>query len=121
MSAFAGYLGATVTLQNGWQADYNHDGFVDAGDTAYFAGRLGKNCNSQKAGESYDMDIRNLSDPSVQDLLVLSSTDAAGVIAIWDQEGYSYDRSLIASVLAGHRFPTASESAIWSRVKTLYR
>jgi hypothetical protein len=123
LAAFAGYLGNPVTLESGWQADYNHSGppTVDASDLAYFAGRMGKNCNSQKAGDDYAMDVRNLDDPGIRRLMARVGISDADVIAAWAEMGLSYDRRLAADRIAGRPLPVAVVPVPWGTVKTLYR
>ena len=119
ITAFAPYLGLPITLVSGWQADFNHSGgYVDAGDLSYLAGRLGKNCDSKKAGEGdYAMDVRNLADPAVLEFLARYGMNAARVIAKWDEMNLSYDREAARSIAADDPRDRGS----WSKLKTLYR
>lgn len=107
--------GQPTTLVWGWQADFNHDGWADAQDIAYFAGRIQKSCASQKAGASdFDMNVSNLEDPTVGALLVRYGITRSSVIAMWDAMGLSYDR------VAANRI-TASAGTSWAEVKAKYR
>ena len=119
--ALAAYLGLPITLVSGWQADFNHSGFsVDAGDLSYFAGRLGKNCNSKKAGEGdYAMDVRNLADPAVLEFLARYGMNATSVIAKWEEMNLSYDREAARSIAADDA--NGSVQVPWRKVKAFYR
>jgi hypothetical protein len=110
-------------MESGWQADYNHDDFVDAGDVAYFGGRLGKNCNSQKADGDYAMDVRNLELPEFRGLMSRPDINltAADVIALWDQMDLSYDPDLAADAIAGRPMRAAAINVPWTNLKVLYR
>lgn len=113
---FASFLtGQPASLVSGWQADFNHDGWADAGDVAYFAGRVGKNCMSQKSDTGdFAMDVRNLSNPAVVAFLGRYGITRSGAIAFWEAMGLSYDRSAASRI-------QAEQARSWSTVKAQYR
>ena len=91
------------------------------GDLAYFSGRLSKNCSSQKAGDSYAMDIRNLELPDIQALMQRVGATVSSITAWWDENGLSYDRSLVAAVTANNGLPATARLIGWSEVKYMYQ
>ena len=117
------FLGHHVTLESGWQADFNHLGpNVDASDLAYFAGRMGKLCleGQQKAGApSYQMDVENLDREDVRSVMAEHGISVAQILAAWESMGFSYDREAAATILT--RDEGGERASSWSRVKTLYR
>jgi hypothetical protein len=124
IALFATYLGQTVTKVFGWQANFNHAGAtIDAGDLAYFSGRLYKSCSSSKAGagSGYQMEVRNLLNPELEALMATHSITKSQVVAIWEANGWTYDREAAGKILAGTPSPIARELVDWGKVKTHYR
>lgn len=124
LSQFTVYFGKPITKVFGWQADFNHTGGnVDASDFSYFAGRWGKNCESSKAGvgSGYQMDVRNLLVPEIEEFMATHSITKSQVVAIWEESGWTYDHEAATAVLAGAPVPLAGEPMDWGKVKVLYR
>lgn len=122
------YLGHTVTTSNGtnlnyWQADFNDSGYVDSGDVAYLAGRVGACCGAgcveakTSVGNDYAMRIENLLDDGVQRFLQQSGVVSLEVLRLWDEMGLSWDRTKVQQIAS------ASHTAglTWSEAKQLYR
>jgi hypothetical protein len=125
--AFAGYLGDTITREHAWQADFTHSQpSPDAGDTAYFAGRLGSDCAASKAANDhpaagvYAMNVLNLERADVLELLDLANLTPAQIVAEWDSHGWTYDTAALAVISEGWE-PQAVARRNWSGVKHLYR
>jgi hypothetical protein len=99
-SLFESVLG--LSAADHWQADFNHSGVtIDSSDLAYFAGRTGKNCSSQKVGgDTYDMNVRNLAIKEVSEILSEHGLDLRRVLALWDEMGLTYDRAAAAELVA---------------------
>lgn len=123
IAVFANFLGDPVTLESGWQADFNHVGsFVNAGDLAYLAGRMDKECleGQQKVGvNNYQMDVENLMREDLRSFMAQHDITVAQILAAWDDMGFTYDSTAAVRILTSDE--SANQSSSWSELKTLYR